>query len=80
MLIRCQLLEDFVAVMSSNAHYLRANDGIVLQMRPLIYDDNYKLEEMTMQPLAWVSFPNLLPTFFERDTLFTIASAVGRPL
>lgn len=30
--------------------------------------------------MAWISFPGLLPTFFVKECLFSIASAVGKPL
>ncbi|MCE2055181.1 hypothetical protein HAX54_042138 [Datura stramonium] len=30
--------------------------------------------------MAWISFPNLLPTFFSKETLFSLASAVEEPM
>ncbi|XP_070020060.1 uncharacterized protein [Nicotiana sylvestris] len=30
--------------------------------------------------MAWISFPNLLPTYFVRECLFSLASAVSKPL
>ncbi|XP_059285587.1 uncharacterized protein LOC132039053 [Lycium ferocissimum] len=30
--------------------------------------------------MAWISFPNLLPTLFVKESLFSLASAVGKPL
>ncbi|WMV38518.1 hypothetical protein MTR67_031903 [Solanum verrucosum] len=30
--------------------------------------------------MAWISFPNLLPTFFVKECLFSLASAVGKPI
>ncbi|XP_070050233.1 uncharacterized protein [Nicotiana tomentosiformis] len=30
--------------------------------------------------MAWISFPGLLPTFFVKETLFSLATAVGRPV
>ncbi|KAH0743200.1 hypothetical protein KY290_031193 [Solanum tuberosum] len=30
--------------------------------------------------MTWISFPNLLPTFFVKEVLFSIASAVGKPI
>lgn len=29
------------------------------------------------QAIAWISFPNLLPTFFVKESLFALASVVG---
>ncbi|XP_070057700.1 uncharacterized protein [Nicotiana tomentosiformis] len=30
--------------------------------------------------IAWISFPGLLPTFFVKETLFSLATSVGRPV
>ncbi|KAH0638023.1 hypothetical protein KY289_037938 [Solanum tuberosum] len=30
--------------------------------------------------MAWISFPNLLPTFLVKESLFSLASAVGNPV
>ncbi|KAG5624686.1 hypothetical protein H5410_009904 [Solanum commersonii] len=30
--------------------------------------------------MAWISFPNLLPTYFVKEYLFSLAAAVGKPL
>ncbi|XP_070015513.1 uncharacterized protein [Nicotiana sylvestris] len=30
--------------------------------------------------MAWISFPGLLPTFFVKECLFSLASAVGKPM
>nr|XP_033512783.1 uncharacterized protein LOC117277460 [Nicotiana tomentosiformis] len=30
--------------------------------------------------MAWISFPGLLPTFFVKEVLFSIASAVGKTM
>uniref|UniRef100_M1AZZ6 Uncharacterized protein n=1 Tax=Solanum tuberosum TaxID=4113 RepID=M1AZZ6_SOLTU len=30
--------------------------------------------------MAWISFPNLLPTFFVKECLFSIAAVVGKPI
>ncbi|MCD9645184.1 hypothetical protein HAX54_033906 [Datura stramonium] len=79
-LIRCQLLEDFVAILARNAYYFKTKEGMMLQIRPLIYDEKIKVDEETTQTIAWVSFPNLMPTLFGKDTLFTLASVVGRTL
>lgn len=49
-------------------------------MRTLIYDSKFRVQEETSRSMAWISFPNLLPTFFEKESLFSLASAVGIPL
>lgn len=50
------------------------------QMRPLIYDAKFKVGEETPIAMAWISFPNLLPTYFVKEYLFSLASAVGKIL
>lgn len=50
------------------------------QLRPLIYDSRFKAGEETPMAMAWISFPGLLPTFFVKECLFSLASAVGKPL
>ncbi|KAH0776319.1 hypothetical protein KY290_007730 [Solanum tuberosum] len=57
-----------------------AKDEYVYQMRPLIYDSKIKPEELTTQAMAWISFPDLLPTFFGKESLFFIAAVVGKPV
>lgn len=49
-------------------------------MRPLIYNSDFKVEEETTQAIAWISFPNLLSTYFVTESLFSFATAVGKPL
>lgn len=50
------------------------------RMRTLIYDTRFKIDEETTKAMAWISFPNLLPTSFVKDSLFSLASAIGEPL
>lgn len=49
-------------------------------MRPLIYDAKFKVEEETPKAMAWISFPNLLPTYFVKESLFSLATVVGTPI
>ncbi|KAG5610514.1 hypothetical protein H5410_021795 [Solanum commersonii] len=51
-LMRFNLREDFVNVLSKNAYYIMGKDGIAYQMRPFIYDANFKPEEETTQAMA----------------------------
>ncbi|KAH0644547.1 hypothetical protein KY284_032431 [Solanum tuberosum] len=30
--------------------------------------------------MAWISFPNLKPTYFVKESIFSLATAVGKPL
>lgn len=79
-LIRCALLEDFANVISQNSYYIKDKEGIAYQMRPLIYAAKFNVNREITQDMAWISFPNILPTFFVREALFSLASAVGKPL
>lgn len=63
MLLRLRQIEDFATVMPNNIYYVIAKDGLAYQMRPLIYNAKFKPEEETAQAMAWISFPDLLPTF-----------------
>ncbi|XP_060202115.1 uncharacterized protein LOC132630559 [Lycium barbarum] len=49
-------------------------------MRPLFYDSNFKIDEETSTAMAWISFSNVFPTFFVKESLFSLASAMGKPL
>ncbi|KAH0650344.1 hypothetical protein KY284_030256 [Solanum tuberosum] len=49
-------------------------------MRTLIYDDKFKISEETTKAVAWISFPNLIPTFFVKECHYSLASAVGSPV
>ncbi|KAF3650767.1 hypothetical protein FXO38_16986 [Capsicum annuum] len=55
-------------------------DGYAYEMQPLIYDSKFKSEEETTQAMAWISFTDLLPTFFGKKTLFSTANIVGKPI
>ncbi|XP_049364228.1 uncharacterized protein LOC125828976 [Solanum verrucosum] len=49
-------------------------------MRPLIYDAKFNVDEETTQAMAWISFPDLKPTFFVKESIFSLAYAIGKPL
>lgn len=61
-------------------YYIMAKNGYAYHMRPLIYDTKFKREEETTQAMAGISLPNLLPTFFEKESLFSVAVAVGKSI
>lgn len=67
-------------ILSTKSYYITAKNDRSYQMRPFIYDSKFKIEEETSQAIAWISFPNPLPTFFIKETLFTLTYAVGKPL
>ncbi|KAK4721207.1 hypothetical protein R3W88_011440 [Solanum pinnatisectum] len=49
-------------------------------MRTLIYDSRFKVNEETSIAMAWISFPNLLPTFFVKEYMFSLVVVVGKPI
>ncbi|KAF3645599.1 hypothetical protein FXO37_20878 [Capsicum annuum] len=79
-LMRFDQMEDFINVLSKKIYYINAKDGYSYQIRPLIYDTKFKVEEKTTQTMAWISFPNLKPIFFVKESLFSLADAVGKPM
>ncbi|KAH0666513.1 hypothetical protein KY285_027719 [Solanum tuberosum] len=72
--------EDFINMMSKPTHYILSKDGYSYMMRPVIYDAKFNAEEETTQAMAWISFPELRPTFFVEESIFSLASTVGKPL
>lgn len=72
-------MEDFVNMMSKNIHYITGKDGVAYQMRSLIYDTKFKHNEETTQVMAWIYFPDLLPAFFVKESILSLAVAVGNP-
>lgn len=79
-LIIITLWEDFISFTSNNGHYIKDKEGYEYQLRHLIYDAKFKVGEETPKAMAWLSFPDLLPTYFVKECLFSLASVVGKPL
>lgn len=48
------------------------------QMIPLIYDIKCELDKETMQSMAWLSYPYLMPTVFMKMSIFSAVS--GKPM
>lgn len=67
-------------MMSKTSYNILVKDGYSYMMRPLIYDAKFNIEEETTQAMAWISFPDLKPTYFVKESIFSLASAVGKPL
>ncbi|WMV42617.1 hypothetical protein MTR67_036002 [Solanum verrucosum] len=53
-LIRCDLMEDYIKILSKNSYYIIAKDGYAYQMRPFIYDANFKAGEETTKATIWI--------------------------
>lgn len=67
-------------MMSKLNYYIVAKDGYSYMMRPFIYDAKFNTEEETTQAMTWISFSNLKPTYFVKESIFSLASAVGKQL
>lgn len=66
--------------MSNNSNYIMGKDGTTYQMRPLIYDAKLKVDEKMTQDMAKISFFDLSTTFFTKESLFSLDSALWRPI
>ncbi|WMV30685.1 hypothetical protein MTR67_024070 [Solanum verrucosum] len=78
-LIRVTLMEDYVHLLSKPAFYI-AQRNCSFPMRTLKWDPMFNPEEETTIAIAWISFPTLPPNFFGRETMFSLATAAGKPL
>ncbi|WMV10025.1 hypothetical protein MTR67_003410 [Solanum verrucosum] len=78
-LIRETLMEDYVNLLSKPVFYI-AQQNWSYPMRTLKWDMMFDPEEETSTAIAWISFPSLPPNFFGKETLFSMAAAVGKPL
>lgn len=65
-------MKRFYRFTSKSVYYVKAKVGYEYQLRTLIYDAKFKAGEETAKVMAWISFPNLLPTFFVKECLFSI--------
>lgn len=74
-----KLIENFINMLSKSAYYISDRNGNSYQMCLLILDDNFRPEEKTTQAQAWISFSDLLSTFFVKESPFLLASAIGKP-
>ncbi|KAK4337527.1 hypothetical protein RND71_042014 [Anisodus tanguticus] len=78
-LIRCSIEEDYVNLMSRPNFWIKENSKSFL-MRTFKWDIWFTPEEETSMAVIWLSFPNLPPNFYVPSILFSIASAVGKPI
>ncbi|KAH0713391.1 hypothetical protein KY290_008987 [Solanum tuberosum] len=65
--------------MSTPTYYLKVHN-LYCQMRPLKWNHWFVQEEEPSIAVAWISFPDLPPNFFAREAVFSLASAIGKPL
>ncbi|KAH0652600.1 hypothetical protein KY289_030278 [Solanum tuberosum] len=66
-LIRMTEQADFINLISKGAFYILCKDGYSYLMRTLIYNPRFNIKEETTKTLAWISFPNLPPTYFAKE-------------
>lgn len=78
-LMRFSLMEDFVNILAKNVYYIVTKDGMAYQMIALIYNSKFKVDKETTLVMAWISFLDLLPTFFVKESIFSMAAAVSKP-
>ncbi|KAK4356747.1 hypothetical protein RND71_022357 [Anisodus tanguticus] len=78
-LIRCSIEEDYVNLMSRPNFWIKENSKSFF-MRTFKWDISFTPEEETSMAVIWLSFPNLPPNFYVPSILFSIASAVGKPI
>lgn len=45
----------------------------------IIYDEKFTVEAETSQAMAWISFLNLLPSFFGKEMTFSL-TGIGKPI
>ncbi|KAH0664979.1 hypothetical protein KY285_026185 [Solanum tuberosum] len=78
-LIRASRMEDYVNLLSKPIFYI-AYKNWNYPMRTLKWDPLFDPEEKTTTAIAWISLPSLPPIFFGKETIFSIATAIGKPL
>ncbi|KAH0765246.1 hypothetical protein KY285_001117 [Solanum tuberosum] len=67
-------------MMSKPNYYIVAKDGYSYMMRPIIYDAKFNTQEETTHAMAWISFPDSKPTYFVKESIFSLVSGVGKPV
>ncbi|KAK4706968.1 hypothetical protein R3W88_033478 [Solanum pinnatisectum] len=78
-LIRASRMEDYVNLLSKPIFYI-AYKNWNYPMRTLKWDPCFDPEEETTTAIAWISLPSLPPNFFGKETIFSIATTVGKPV
>ncbi|XP_070028939.1 uncharacterized protein [Nicotiana sylvestris] len=78
-LVRFDLFEDFVQVLSRSTGYVKSK-GDEFFFRSFPWTIGFNPREETPKSVVWISFPDLPANFFAKKSLMSIASAVGKPL
>lgn len=78
--MRFEIAEDSMNVMQKMTYYINDKEAYSYQIKPLIYAAMFRVEEKTTQDMEWISFQNLTSNFFVKESLFSLASIVGKPI
>ncbi|WMV08972.1 hypothetical protein MTR67_002357 [Solanum verrucosum] len=78
-LIRASTMEDYINLLSKSMFYI-AHRNWYYPMRTFKWDPLFDPEEETSIAIVWISLPALPPNIFDRETIFSLAAAVGKPL
>ncbi|KAG5630892.1 hypothetical protein H5410_002609 [Solanum commersonii] len=72
-------MEDYINLLPKTIFYI-AHRNWYYPMRTFKWDPFFDPEEETSIAIAWISLSALPPIFFGRETIFSLAVAVGKPL
>ncbi|XP_049378009.1 uncharacterized protein LOC125842724 [Solanum stenotomum] len=78
-LIRASLMEDYVHLLSKLVFYINQFNWSY-PMRTFKWEPMFNPSAETTTAVTWISFPSLPSNFFCEEALFSLASAVGKPL
>ncbi|KAK4710991.1 hypothetical protein R3W88_005504 [Solanum pinnatisectum] len=79
LLIRFDLYEDFVHVLSSSYGYFQFG-GEEYLFRIFLWTSSFNPKDETPKAWVWISLPDLPTDLFARRSLLSIATAVGKPI
>lgn len=78
-LIRVSNMEDYVNDLSKPTFHI-THKHWTHTMRILKWDSLFDPEEETTTAISRIFFPSLPPNFFRNETVFSLASTMGKPL
>lgn len=78
-LIRASLLEDYMHLLSKPTLYINTKFNSY-PMLTFKWDPMFNVVAETTTAVAWISFPSLPPNIFGVETIFYLASIVGKHL
>ncbi|KAH0778526.1 hypothetical protein KY290_004953 [Solanum tuberosum] len=78
-LVRFDRYNDYVSAAAKTVQYLLYN-GLQKQFRVFPWTIGFNQKEETSRAFVWISFPNLPPKLFAKQSLLSIASAAAKPI